>query len=79
MSVVLDIVKDSSITRTIWKQELGCTEDEILLRELLNSYLCCVNEAVLEQWSYEVFYKKVLQVCGSSAILRPCMDRFNKD
>ncbi len=59
---ILEIIKDSSITNTIWKQELNRTEDKETLKILLDSY---VEVAMItlgdEDITYKMFYDTVLQ------------------
>jgi hypothetical protein len=58
---LIDIIRDSSITRTIWQQELKCTEDKEVLKILLDSY---VEIAMItmhdKEVSYREFYDAVL-------------------
>lgn len=59
---IIDVIKDSSVTRTIWKQELNQTKDVELLKKLLDSY---VQSAMInlsnEESDYTSFYQDVLQ------------------
>jgi len=59
---ILEIVKDSSVTNTIWKQELNRTEDKETLKILLDSYvevaMITMND---ENTPYVEFYYMVLQ------------------
>lgn len=59
---ILEIIKDSSVTKTIWKQELNRTEDKGTLKILLDSY---IEVAMItlgdEEVTYKMFYDMVLQ------------------
>lgn len=59
---IIDIIKDSSVTRTIWRQELNQTKDVELLKKLLDAY---VQSAMInlsdEASDYASFYRDVLQ------------------
>lgn len=62
---ILDIIKDSSVTKTIWTQELNSTQDYDTLKLLLQAYtkvatesLCC--EQPNNELHYHEFYNKVL-------------------
>lgn len=57
---ILDIIKDSSVTKTIWKQELKCTEDVSTLRALLIAYVNVATEYMNVEIEYKDFYSKVL-------------------
>lgn len=61
---VLDIVKDSKLMSTIWKQELGCTEDTSTLDKLVTSYVTVSMENLVpkvEVDGYLKFYRQVLK------------------
>ena len=57
---ILDIIKDSSVTKTIWKQELKSTEDVSTLRALLAAYVSVAAEYMNVEIEYKDFYNKVL-------------------
>ena len=62
---LLDVIKDSSVTKTIWRQELNSTEDSDILRQLLDAYLSVSMESLCREHTgcdveYNEFYKKVL-------------------
>lgn len=57
---ILDIIKDSSVTKTIWKQELKSTEDLPTLRALLTAYVDVATECMNVEIEYKDFYNKVL-------------------
>ena len=57
---ILDIIKDSSVTKTIWKQELKSTEDVPTLRALLAAYVSVAAEYMNVEIEYKDFYNKVL-------------------
>lgn len=57
---ILDIIKDSSVTKTIWKQELKSTEDVPTLRALLAAYVSVATEYMNVEIEYKDFYDKVL-------------------
>lgn len=62
---LLDIIKDSSVTRTIWMQELNSTEDYDTLRQLLDAYTSVSMDSLCREQPnnpvvYKEFYNKVL-------------------
>jgi len=57
---ILDIIKESSVTKTIWKQELKSTEDVSTLRALLTAYVNVATEYMNVEIEYKDFYDKVL-------------------
>lgn len=57
---ILDIIKESSVTKTIWKQELKSTEDVSTLRALLTAYVNVATEHMNVEIEYKDFYDKVL-------------------
>ena len=60
---ILDIIKESSVTKTIWKQELKSTEDVSTLRALLTAYVNVATEDLIvygTEVEYQDFYNKVL-------------------
>lgn len=63
---ILDIIKDSSVTKTIWKQELNSTQDYDTLKQLLNAYTTVAMESLYREQpdselQYLEFYNKVLK------------------
>lgn len=59
---IIEIIKDSSVTNTIWKQELNRTEDKETLKILLDSYVEVAMIALGdEDVTYKMFYDMVLQ------------------
>lgn len=59
---ILEIIKDSSVTNTIWRQELNRTEDRETLKILLDSYIEVAMITLGDEGiTYKMFYDMVLQ------------------
>ena len=65
---LLDLIKDSSIMATIWKQELNSTTDWETLHNLFYAYRSVVEEMfdIYCEPEYSEVYRRVLQKFESS-------------